>query len=138
MSGAILDDHHVVRHGQPRGMPCGRVTIGAFEIDTDNTISVSWTDYFPGTMEQQLDKVREEVQRVRQFRRSHQFAILCAGDIRSIDMGPVHVCVTHRPEYWQYSHSVIHASAEMNDDQWLTVREGLVNAVTKSVPAIAA
>ena len=116
--------------------------MAAFEVHSDSTISVSWMGYFPGTREVQLDKVREELQCVRDLKPSHRFLILCAGDIRSIDVRPVHLCVTHRPDcrprYRQYAHSVIHGSVEMRGDEWLTVRTHLVKAVAECVPAMAA
>ena len=74
-------------------------------------------------MEQQLDKVREELQRVRRFQ-SHPWQVIFDQSTRG--RTSVQIAV-------QSFGSI--AAAEMNDDQWLTVREGLVNAVT--LPAMA-
>ncbi len=89
MKGDPLPDaDHVIRHCRERDIKAdenGPRGIFPFALDSDpDGLSVTWMEFFQGSLTDQISSVREAIGRQRRIRKSNRLALLNVGKIRSI------------------------------------------------------
>lgn len=102
-TGRIGSDHHIARYCNPKTCQGGEISHRAFRLD-DNGVSVNWLEYFQGSRESQIDRIRSDVSKQLDIRENGRFAVL---QIRSIESVFKSMYVQHEPSENNPSHAEI-------------------------------